>query len=55
LLRDDEVDIREPLRRGASLEELQQIFIKTAALKHDKHALSEQNGVMGRQMWQIGG
>jgi cyclic pyranopterin phosphate synthase len=55
LLRDDEVDIREALRRGASLEELQQIFIKTAALKHDKHALSEQNGVMGRQMWQIGG
>jgi cyclic pyranopterin phosphate synthase len=55
LLRDDEVDLKEPLRRGASLEELQELMLKAAAIKKEKHNLSEKVGVFERQMWQIGG
>ncbi len=55
LLRDDEIDLRTPLRSGADLEDLQQLMLKAAAMKQEKHALTEQSGVLGRQMWQIGG
>jgi cyclic pyranopterin phosphate synthase len=55
LLEDDEVDIKGPLRGGASIEELRQLIQKAAALKRAKHRLGEQSAPVKRQMRQIGG
>jgi len=55
LLRDGEVDLREALRRGAGTEELQALMLKAAALKKERHQLSEHITPHERQMWQIGG
>ncbi len=55
LLEDDEVDIKEPLRRGASIEELQQLIQEAATLKREQHRLGEEPISGKRQMWQIGG
>lgn len=55
LLEDDEVDIKGPLRRGASIEELEKLIQGAAALKRAQHRLGEQPALAKRQMWQIGG
>lgn len=55
LLDDDEIDIKEPLRRGASIEELAQVIQSAAASKQAQHHLSEGDVPTGRSMRQIGG
>jgi len=55
LLRDDEVDLRAPLRRGATTTELEALMLEAARLKKERHTLNEKVGVLERQMWQIGG
>lgn len=55
LLSDDEIDIREPLRAGASIEELAQIIQSAASVKRAQHHLSEGNKPAARSMRQIGG
>ncbi len=55
LLDDDEIDIKEPLRRGASIEELAQVIQSAASLKRSQHHLSEGEIPTGRSMRQIGG
>lgn len=57
LFAEDEIDIRGPLRSGASSEELQQIVRAAAAAKPKGHTLNEENAkpVNGRIMQAIGG
>ena len=55
LLEDDEVDIKGPLRRGASIEELARLIQGAAALKREQHRLGEGPVLVKRQMRQIGG
>ncbi len=55
LLDDDEIDLKGPLRRGASLEELEGLMLGAATMKREQHRLAD-NYVPGkRQMRQIGG
>jgi cyclic pyranopterin phosphate synthase len=54
LLRDDEIDLREPLR-GASTAEIMALMLQAAALKKERHELNGKIGAFDRQMWQIGG
>jgi hypothetical protein len=49
------VDLKPALRNGASDEDLQQLMLQTAALKHEKHQLAEHIAPGGRNMRQIGG
>jgi cyclic pyranopterin phosphate synthase len=55
LLDDDEVDIREALRRGASIEELAKIIQSAAMVKRAQHHLNTGNKPSARSMRQIGG
>jgi cyclic pyranopterin phosphate synthase len=55
LLRDDEVDLRAALRRGADDAEIQSLMMEAARLKKERHELSDKVGTLERQMWQIGG
>jgi len=59
LLEDDEIDIKGPLRSGASLEELATLMQEAANMKKEHHRLGKEfvpEFVPGkRQMWQIGG
>jgi cyclic pyranopterin phosphate synthase len=55
LLEDDEIDIKGPLRRGASLEELARLIQEAANMKREHHRLGEDFVRGKRQMWQIGG
>lgn len=55
LLDDDEVDIKGPLRSGASLEELAQLMQEAANMKKERHNLGGTFVRGKRQMWQIGG
>lgn len=55
LLEDSEVDLKGPLRSGASIEELKQLMLEAAALKKERHRLSDEFVPSKRQMWQIGG
>ena len=55
LLREDEVDLKPALRGGASDEELQELLLRTAAMKHERHQLAEHIAPQGRNMRQIGG
>ena len=55
LMQDDEVDIKGPLRAGASLEELEEIIKQAVALKGEKHLDANELELNKRQMWQIGG
>jgi len=55
LLEDDEIDIKKPLRDGASIDELGRLMQQAAALKRERHRLSETFTHGQRQMWQIGG
>jgi cyclic pyranopterin phosphate synthase len=55
LLREDEINLREPLRRGASVEELKDIIIKATAAKPKGHQLVEGGVHKGRPFSQVGG
>jgi cyclic pyranopterin phosphate synthase len=55
LLRDDEEDLLTPLRRGASYEELREIFRAAAFRRPFGHALAERLYPRQRVMIQIGG
>jgi cyclic pyranopterin phosphate synthase len=55
LLDDDEVDIREALRRGASIEELAKIIQSAAMVKRAQHHLDTGSKPSARSMRQIGG
>lgn len=55
LLDDDEVDIRGPLREGASIEDLEHLIQQAAALKQAQHHLAEEPAPAKRPMRQIGG
>jgi GTP 3',8-cyclase len=55
LLDDDEVDIREALRRGATIEELAKIIQAAAMVKRAQHSLDTGNKPSARSMRQIGG
>jgi cyclic pyranopterin phosphate synthase len=55
LLDDDEVDIREALRRGASIAELAEIIKSAAMHKQEQHHLSDGSLPTVRSMRQIGG
>ena len=55
LLSDDEVDIREALRHGATIAELAQIIQSAANIKRKQHHLAEGNKPAARSMRQIGG
>ncbi len=55
LLDDDEVDIKTPLRNGATIKQLEQLIQNAAALKQKQHHLGEQPAPATRQMRRIGG
>ncbi|MGD0780396.1 MAG: GTP 3',8-cyclase MoaA [Dehalococcoidales bacterium] len=55
LLREDEIDLREPLRRGASVEELKDLITKATAAKPKGHQLAEGSIHKGRPFSQVGG
>jgi len=55
LLREDEINLREPLRRGASVEELKDIIIKATAAKPKSHQLVAGGVHKGRPFSQVGG
>ncbi len=55
LLEDDEIDIKKPLRDGASIDELEELMHQAAALKRERHRLNQDFIAGQRQMWQIGG
>jgi cyclic pyranopterin phosphate synthase len=55
LLSDYEIDLRTPLRRGASAEEIKALIIEGIRNKPERHHLSEQVIPQGRAMSEIGG
>jgi GTP 3',8-cyclase len=55
LLSDDEIDLKEPLRSGAPLEELKKLIEKAIATKPKGHHLAEGAGRKGRPFSQVGG
>jgi cyclic pyranopterin phosphate synthase len=55
LLNEDEIDLREPLRGGASVAELKNLIEKAIASKPEGHRLAEGNRHNGRPFSQVGG
>lgn len=55
LLEEDEIDIKGPLRAGASIEELEELMKQAATLKRERHRLGKGFVSGKRKMWQIGG
>ena len=55
LLSEEEIDIKEPLRRGASASELKSLIEKTIASKPEGHRLAEGKKQKGRPFSQVGG
>ncbi len=55
LLSDEEIDIRTPLRRGATLSELREIISQGAHMKPSGHRLAERVWPQERTMSEIGG
>ena len=55
LLDNDEINIREPLRNGASIDELARLIQETALIKRKQHHLGENMTASTRPMRQIGG
>ncbi|MFC1918667.1 GTP 3',8-cyclase MoaA, partial [Chloroflexota bacterium] len=55
LLDDDEVDLKGPLRNGASTDELRQLIQQAVAIKRERHHLAEGLVLERRPMNQIGG
>jgi len=55
LLSEEEIDIKEPLRRGASISELKSLIEETIARKPERHRLAEGKKQKGRPFSQVGG
>ena len=55
LLSDKEVDLRQPLRQGASPEELSRLIKQAVAAKPERHLLAQGALPRGRPMCQVGG
>lgn len=55
LLDNDEIDIKQPLRQGATISALTEIIQSVTALKRERHQLREGKIPAGRSMRQIGG
>ena len=55
LLSEEEIDLREPLRRGASAAELKSLIEKAIARKPRSHHLAEGSTYKGRPFSQVGG
>ncbi len=55
LMSDEEVDLKDPLRRGASLEEIKGLIQQAVAAKPERHHLQEGVFPTGRTMCQVGG
>ena len=55
LLSEEEIDLREPLRSGASPDELKRLIEKAIASKPESHHLAEGNKHRGRPFSQVGG
>ncbi len=55
LLDEDEVNLKEPLRNGASIDKLKQLIQRAVALKKEQHHLTGGLAPGGRPMCQIGG
>jgi len=55
LLSDEEIDLKNPLRRGASPDELKGLIQQAVAQKPERHHLSEGVLPKGRAMCQVGG
>ena len=55
LMSDGELDLRTPMRQGATDAELEQLFLHVVAHKPERHYLAEGQHVYGRGMSQIGG
>lgn len=55
LLDGDEVNLKQPLRNGASREELKELIQQAVAIKRERHHLAEGLVTGGRPMCQIGG
>ena len=55
LLSEDEIDLKQPLRNGISLEELKKLIKKAAAKKPLRHRLTEGHIPQGRSFSQVGG
>jgi cyclic pyranopterin phosphate synthase len=55
LLDDDEVNLKEALRNGASTKRLKELIQKAVAIKRERHHLNEGSGPPERPMRQIGG
>jgi GTP 3',8-cyclase len=55
LLQEDEIDLREPLRSGASIEELKTLIKDAIAKKPKGHTLGEEGRHNGRPFSQVGG
>jgi cyclic pyranopterin phosphate synthase len=55
LLDDDEINLKETLRNGASTERLKELIQKAVAIKRERHHLNEGAGPPERPMRQIGG
>lgn len=55
LLNEEEIDLREPLRGGASVEELKALIESAIAKKPKSHHLAEGSRHKGRPMSQVGG
>lgn len=55
LMSDGELDLRTPLRNGATDEELAALFLHVVEHKPERHYLAEGQRVVGRGMSQIGG
>jgi cyclic pyranopterin phosphate synthase len=55
LMADGEIDLRSPMRAGASDAELSALIAQSVAAKPDRHHLGEHQRPLGRAMAQIGG
>ena len=55
LLSDSEIDLRTPLRQGATIEDIKRLIVEAVRAKPERHHLSEQVIPQGRTMSEIGG
>ena len=55
LLSDSEIDLRTPLRQGATIKEIKRLIVEAVCAKPERHHLSEQVIPQGRTMSEIGG
>lgn len=55
LMADGEVDLRTPMRMGATDDDIRALFLQVVQAKPERHYLAEGQKVMGRGMSQLGG